>query len=397
MDSKNIIEKTSKSQKKKYINFLVEHIYEAIAIIILLVGIVFFTLHRDYDCSVPIDGGLWGQYGDYVGGLVGTLLAYISIKLLNKNLQEQIKANKELRTSNEDSRKIAALQQFDSSFSTLVDMYRDCQNDVKKLDKKWAKDFTSKSKDYDQRVKEAVCSYLKFYEANHSLLSSYYRLLYRIMQTIDEAKVDDDTKRRYAKIFRCQISEEELILLRYNALTHYGKKMQVYINRYNLLKHLPKMHLLEFNEPSILSLVNGREEFFDHLLIEIWQKIIGGISVNEIDVITDKKPNKIELENFDILFEISKSSVKIELVYVSSKSSGNTISDDSLQFFLSFYIFETFVYASFECYQPLDSIDVSSDIKTERNSQKHTVWVQIESKGKYALVLSSAQLEKPSK
>ena len=34
-----------------------------------------------------------------------------------------------------------------------------------------------------------------------------------------EAKVDDDTKRRYAKIFRCQISEEELILLRYNALT----------------------------------------------------------------------------------------------------------------------------------------------------------------------------------
>ena len=55
----------------------------------------------------------------------------------------------------------------------------------------------------------------------------YYRLLYRIMQTIDDANVDDDTKRRYAKIFRCQISEEELILLRYNASTHYGKKMQV--------------------------------------------------------------------------------------------------------------------------------------------------------------------------
>lgn len=203
MDSKSVIKKTSKSTKKKYINFFEDHIYEVIAILILLVGIVFFALHRDYDSSEPIDGGLWGQYGDYVGGLVGTLLAYISIKLLNKNLQEQIVANKELRTSNEDSRKIAALQQFDSSFSTLIDMYRDCQNEVKKLDKNWAKDFSSTSKDYDQRVKDAVNSYLKFYEANHSLLSSYYRLLYRIMQTIDEAKVDDDTKRRYAKIFRC--------------------------------------------------------------------------------------------------------------------------------------------------------------------------------------------------
>lgn len=114
MDGK--IEKTNKSKRKNLCNFLLDYVYEIIAIIILLVGIVFFALHRDYDSTLPIDGGLWGQYGDYVGGLVGTLLAYISIKLLNKNLQEQIVANRELRISNEDNRKVAALQQFDSSF-----------------------------------------------------------------------------------------------------------------------------------------------------------------------------------------------------------------------------------------------------------------------------------------
>ena len=58
MDSKSVIKKTSKSTKKKYINFFVEHIYEVIAILILLVGIVFFALHRDYDSSEPIDCGL---------------------------------------------------------------------------------------------------------------------------------------------------------------------------------------------------------------------------------------------------------------------------------------------------------------------------------------------------
>ena len=225
------IEKTTKSKTKKCKDWLGSHVYEIVTVLILLIGAIFFCLHRNYDITKPIDGGLWGQYGNYVGGLVGTLLAYISVKLLNKNLQEQILANKELRISNEDSRKVAALQQFDSSFSTLIEMYRDCQTDVKELNLDWAKYFSSSSKDYPQRIKEAVDVYLKFYEENRSLLSSYYRLLYRIMQTIDEANIDDDTKRRYAKIFRCQITEEELMLLRYNASTHYGKKMQVYINR----------------------------------------------------------------------------------------------------------------------------------------------------------------------
>lgn len=397
MDSK--IEKTTKSQKKKITIWLYNHIYEIIAIWILLVGVVFFCLHRDYDYSKPIDGGLWAQYGDYVGGLVGTLLAYISIKLLNRNLQEQIIANKELRKSNEDSRKVAAMQQFDSSFSTLIEMYRDCQNDVKHLNMQWAKDFTSSKKEYNLRVKEAVDTYLKFYEEKRSLLSSYYRLLYRIMQTIDDANVDDDTKRRYAKIFRCQISEEELILLRYNASTHYGKKMQVYINRYNLLKHLPKMHLLEFKEPSILALVNGQEELFDRILNEIQKKIVDGISMNASCGVEKAKTrsNKIELENFDIVFDLSKSNVKIDLVYVNPKGVRNRISDNSLQLLLNFYILDTFVYASFECYQPLSSVEISSDIKTERNSKKHTVWVQLKSKDNYALVLSSGQLDKPQK
>lgn len=391
------IEKTSKSKKKKYCDFFLNYVYEIIAILILFVGFVFFSLHRDYDSSMSIDGSLWGQYGDYVGGLVGTLLAYMSIKLLNKNLQEQIIANRELRTNNEDNRKVAALQQFDSSFSTLIDMYRNHQSEVKKLEKTWAKEFTSDNKDYKKRVEEAIEAYRKFYEANHSLLSSYYRLLYRIMQTIDEANVDEDIKRRYAKIFRCQISEEELLLLRYNALTHYGKKMQVYINRYNLLKHLSKLHLLEFKESSILRLVNGKEELFDRLFIETRQIIMGRICINGDTQTSVEKCNKIELANFDILCDISKSRVKIELVYVSSDKAKNPLSDDSLQLLLKFYIFETFVYASFGRYQTLASIDVNSDINTEQNSKKHTVWVQVQSKENYPLILSLSQLDNPQK
>lgn len=390
--------KTNKLKGKKVKDWFVNQSFELVSSIILIVGLLFFSLHRQYDVSQPIDGGLWGQYGDYVGGLLGTLLAYMSVKLLSRNLHEQIIANKELRISNENSQRVAALQQFDNSFSTLIAMYRNCQEQVNELDMQWSKDYSSSEKDYEKRVDQAIKVYLTFYEENHSLLSSYYRLLYRIMQTIDEATVDNDIKRRYAKIFRCQISEEELILIRYNAFTHYGKKMQLYINRYNLLKHLPKMHLLEFKDPSILAMVDGQVEQFDRILVEIRSKIIESISTNALEgADLRNKSNKIELANFDIVFAISKSSVKIDLVYVMPKGVGGKAFDDPLQSLLTFYILETFVYASFGCYQPKSSVDITSDIRTERQSRKHTVWVQLKSKNDYALVLSPKQLDRPQK
>ena len=52
------IEKTSKSKKKKYCDFFLNYVYEIFAILILLVGMVCFLLHRDYDCSMSVDGSL---------------------------------------------------------------------------------------------------------------------------------------------------------------------------------------------------------------------------------------------------------------------------------------------------------------------------------------------------
>ena len=121
------------------------------------------------------------------------------------------------------------------------------------------------------------------------------------------------------------------------------------------------------------------------------------ISINGVTQTSFKKCNKIQLSNFDILCDISKSRVKIELVYVNSNEVKNFLSDVSFQLLLNFYIFETFVYASFGRYQTLASINVNSDINTEQNSKKHTVWVQVQSKENYPLILSLSQLNNPQK
>ncbi len=70
---------------------------------------------------------------------------------------------------------------------------------------------------------------------------------------------------------------------------------------------------------------------------------------------------------------------------------------DLHELLLTFYILETFVYDSFGCYQSKSSVDITSDIRTERQSRKHTVWVQLKSKNDYALVLSPKQLDRPQK
>lgn len=175
--------------------------------------------------------------------------------------------------------------------------------------------------------------------------------------------------------------------------------MQVYINRYNLLKHLPKMHLVEFQEPSIIELTNKQEELYDHIFVEIRKALFERLSRNVLEVKPEKDLKReklnIDLDNFKIELSVSKTQVRIDLVYVMARGGGAKISDTSLQLLMNFFMNETFVYASFGQYQTLDSLEFSSDIKTERNSRKHTVWVQVKSKEHYELVLSQGQLNEP--
>lgn len=59
---------------------------------------------------------------------------------------------------------------------------------------KYYNDFNCKKIAYRDRVEEAKSEFSKFYAMNRLVLSAYFRLLYRIMQTISEAQVDGCVK-----------------------------------------------------------------------------------------------------------------------------------------------------------------------------------------------------------
>ena len=77
-------------------------------------------------------------------------------------------------------------------------------------------------------------------------MSVHLRMLYLLVNLISTSELEEDDKVKYAKLVRGQMSNSEMLILRYNCLSHYGNKMQRFCNQYNLTKHLSITKLLEF-------------------------------------------------------------------------------------------------------------------------------------------------------
>jgi hypothetical protein len=60
------------------------------AIILLIIGFL-FLFNREYNISYPIENEAFGTYGDFIGGVIGTFLTFVSVLLLYSTLKEQQK------------------------------------------------------------------------------------------------------------------------------------------------------------------------------------------------------------------------------------------------------------------------------------------------------------------
>jgi hypothetical protein len=68
-------------------------------------------------------------------------------------------------------------------------------------------------------------------------LNSYFRLLYNILKLVDQSGVEG--KRTYTNVLRAQLSDSELQLIALNCARDEAAKLQLLVDRYEILKHLP--------------------------------------------------------------------------------------------------------------------------------------------------------------
>lgn len=217
-----------------------------------------FVFAHPWNFTCRADSEQWGQYGDFIGGFLGTLVAFISIYYLVGPLKAQKEANDKLQASNDEASNINTLQQTDIKIRHLLEYYNDIRESYPKSTKgqplkeivdQLSEEHIHTDANYSTRLAQAKEVFdSQFYIKKRSIAAVQFRVLYQIMcliTSIDESK-NRDAKVFYGKLVRSQLGEDELLLLRYNCWCKYGEAMRQHINRFNLLKHLPALSLLEF-------------------------------------------------------------------------------------------------------------------------------------------------------
>lgn len=255
-----------KANKKSWNRFLIVAILSAIAIIACFIMFLWKqAVMFDWDAS--INNGLLGTLGDFVGGILGTLIAIYSIAMLVKTLNAQIISNANMKDTNDNvietnnaQIKLSTQQLFDNKFQVFFNQYKDTIAAYVDKDKDLkgrqalesiVADFLSAPFNnklvYKKRVVASVREFEAFYAGHREQLAVHFRELYQLVRLVAESEIEEDDRVLYAKCIRGQLSDGELAILRYNCLTDNGFAMRRFVNHFNLLKHLPLMTLLEFN------------------------------------------------------------------------------------------------------------------------------------------------------
>jgi hypothetical protein len=241
--------------------------------LITLFTSVFLFLWQDYQLnfSLKIDSEKIAQFGDFIGGVSGSIWALAGVLLFYKALTEQrtdFKNNKESldlqakalleqieevklnRIELESTRKIYVeqsktlkTQQFESNFYSFLNVHLMIKNNLssddifQKFNDLIIQD--TEGETVTDRHNSAIAAYSKSYSYMREKLSPYFRSLYRLITIIEKnTALTKNEKFFYAKIVRAQISDFELLILFYNSCTVQGNKMQNHILAYNMLKHL---------------------------------------------------------------------------------------------------------------------------------------------------------------
>jgi hypothetical protein len=293
--------------------------------IVIILGVC-FAINRFYDTSYPFDEQVFGSLGDFASGIIGSVIGFYSAYLLILTLQNQqainhdiaqtnkstIDANKNSIVSSEASYQQTQLQIFESKFELFYDSY------VKSLDKyikgdehgklafdHLVNDFVDKAIEHEntyvKRTKLEVSHYENFYSDNRTVMSVHLRTLYLLMSLISDSDLDEKDKVSYAKLVRGQLSNEEMLVLRYNCWSPLGRRMQPLCNKYNLIKHIPIMSLIEFkqyykiikeqtnsDESKLKQYVNGLDTMFVTLR-KYAQNVVGSNNDAEVTFMTSKR------------------------------------------------------------------------------------------------------------
>ena len=244
-----------------------------VCIIITTLLLILFLYKQHFSINEPLDVNVFGCFGDVLSGVLGSIIGLYSIHLLVETLRNQISVNVSIITANESTVRAntaamvsseqqyaqTQLQLFDNRFQNFLEVYQNAinnytngedigRNAFEKITKQFIDNPFENHNEYRRRSRSAIENYLEFYSENRTAISVHLRILYLMVSMISNSELGTATKVEYAKLVRGQLSDAEMLIMRYNCLSDLGKKMRDYSNEYNLTKHISMIRLLEMKK-----------------------------------------------------------------------------------------------------------------------------------------------------
>lgn len=195
------------------------------------------------------DVGKWGSVGDYFGGLLNPILAFLSfialLYTLKLNQEELAETRKELARAaqaHEDSKKVMeeqlntqALQQFDSLFATLLDQ----------LNRKIEALYPEKIHLLEKELFLCQTPNLKKREQLRydDDIASLFRFLYQILKYIDESSLNPNLQTRYSDIVKSFLPDPllHMLVINFHHLpneTEFDQQYLQLLEKFKLLEHM---------------------------------------------------------------------------------------------------------------------------------------------------------------
>lgn len=362
-----------------------------------------------FDTDYPIKSDKFGTFGDFIGGVIGTILAYLNVRLLIKTIELQNKANSQSEKSYADVQRTENVKAVDTQFNSLFILYQKIVDSMffdgeqgKDAIHKIALKILAQNQQYNEGEsgdKKATHAFEAEYATQRDKLAAYFRVVYRMLCLLKQADIDDDIRYNYAKLLRAQLTECELCLLRYNALTYNGRNMQDKILYFNLLKHLPASKLFDL-QPFFNYQLENVVNYLDVCLFSFRRQlelefIYGSHLGEEVSV-------KTKLAAFCLFYKVAKDRKSIEICFMFNRklarrlgNEGQLISvydDKQIICFFKAYLLELFSKSMFQVYTKVDELKFK--ILRQERGCRFVMSLNTQDE-KRSLMITKKQLNKP--
>jgi len=204
----------------------------------------------------------FGLTGDYFGGVVGSITAFLSVILVYRTfkMQQEISAKQEY---------LIAHQNFENVLFNMLEMQHNITNECRGIFNRNFWDSTKieisglsyfrrmelelhksiydfnyilseieKESENDLRLK-IHAKYEDLYIDDNAMLGHYFRHLYHMLKYVNDSTFSEQEKTKYMNLIQSQMSNSELYLTFYNGISNFGiTKAYPILDKYNFLENL---------------------------------------------------------------------------------------------------------------------------------------------------------------